>query len=276
MLRLGVLLPLLMALLLGIPPARGETGRPAFAIDGKVALNSLVALSDMHLVKLADALETLAATPEAQSGNWERIKPLLAKAGRENVPALNWYALPDGTYWSIQEGKAAGNLSDRAYFPRTLAGKTVFGELVVSKATGKNVAIVAVPVVRPDKTVVGVLGSSVYLDQLSARLEKEMGLDKTMIFYSFNAAPLIGLDWDSHLIFSDPTKLSPDLGRAIDRMLAQEEGATSYSFRGRKRTVLFRKSALTGWWYVFGIIPEGRETKQAPRQKPGERQNRTR
>lgn len=42
---------------------------------------------------------------------------------------------------------------------------------------------------RPDKTVVGVLGSSVYLDQLSTRLEREMDLDNLMIFYSFDAQP---------------------------------------------------------------------------------------
>lgn len=253
------LIPILLALFLGIGLARGE---PAFTVDGKVALASLIALSDGHLRKMADDLEELAATPEARSGDWERIKPGLARVAQENVPALNWFALPDGSYWSVQEGRAAGNLSGRAYFPRVLTGRTVLGDLVVSKATGRSVAIVAVPVKRPDGTVAGVLGASVYLDQLSARLEKEMALDHTMIFYSFDATPLIGLDWDPHLIFSDPTKLSPDLARAIDRMLTREEGSTRYPFRGKARTVLFRKSPLTGWWYVFGVIPEGREATQ--------------
>lgn len=255
---------IVLTLFLGAGLARGE---PAFTVDGKVALASLVSLSDGHLQKMADDLGELAATPEAQSGNWERIKSGLAQVGRRNVPALNWFALPDGSYWSVQEGRAAGNLSGRAYFPRLLAGKTVIGDLVVSKATGRSVAIVAVPVMRPDKSVAGMLGASVYLDQLSARLEKDMDLDQTMIFYSFDAAPLIGLDWDPHLIFTDPTKLSPDLSRAIGRMQAQEEGSTRYLFRGKQRTVLFRKSPLTGWWYVFGIIPEGRETPRAMEQR---------
>jgi len=252
---------LLIALTIFLVAAQAH-GEPAFTVDGKVALASLVSLSDGHLGKLADDLEELAATPEAQSGDWERIKAPLARVGRRNVAALNWFALPDGAYWSVQEGRAASNLLGRAYFPKVLSGKTVIGDLVVSKATGRSVAIVAVPVKRPDKTVAGVLGASVYLDQLSARLEREMALDRTMIFYSFDAAPLIGLDWDPHLIFTDPTRLSPDLSRAIDRMLAQEEGSTHYLFRGRQRTVLFRKSPVTGWWYVFGVIPEGREARQ--------------
>lgn len=240
---------------------------PTFTVDGKVALASLMALSDGHLLKLADSLQSVAATAEAQSGDWEKIKEPLARAGQLNVPALNWFALPDGSYWSVQEGKAAGNLSTRAYFPTVLAGKTVIGDLVVSRATGRSVAIVAVPVVRPDNTVAGVLGSSVYLDQLGARLEREMDLDNTMIFYSIDAQPLVGLDWDPGLIFVDPTKLGEDLRRAISEMLARKEGVVSYFFRGKRRTVLFRRSPVTGWWYAFGIIPEGREAKRPAKQE---------
>lgn len=259
-------LAFLSAFLLAVPGAGNlhaqEPSRtaPAFTVDGKVALASLIALSDGYLIKLADSLQILAAMPEAQSGDWQKIKEPLALAGKMNVPALNWFALPDGAYWSVQEGKAAGNLSTRAYFPKVLAGKTVIGDLVVSKATGKSIAIVAVPVVRPDKTVVGVLGSSVYLDQLSTRLEREMDLDNLMIFYSFDAQPLKGLVWDRDLIFVDPTKLpgEEDFSRAIKEMMSKAQGINSYIFRGRQRTVLFRRSAVTGWWYVFGIAPEGR------------------
>ncbi|MDA8127695.1 MAG: hypothetical protein M0Z73_03205 [Betaproteobacteria bacterium] len=249
-------------------PAKSHAGAteqpaPAFTVDGKVALASLVALGDGHLLKLADSLRTLAATPEAQSADWPKIRQALAQVGEQNVAALNWFALPDGTYWSVQEGRAAGNLSTRAYFPKVLAGQAVIGDLVVSKATGKSVAIVAVPVTRPDKAVVGVLGASVYLDQLGARLEREMELDDTMIFFSFDARPLVGLDWDPSLIFVDPTKLGQqDLSRAFRDMLAREEGVARYVFRGKLRTVLFRRSPVTGWWYAFGLVPEGRGTRQ--------------
>jgi hypothetical protein len=239
---------------------------PAFTVDGKVALASLMALGDGHLLKLADSLRILAATAEAQSADWRKIRTPLEQVGQLNVPALNWFALPDGVYWSVQEGKAVGNLATRAYFPKLLDGRTVIGDLVVSKATGKSVAIVAVPVMRPDKRVVGVLGASVYLDQLSARVEREMELNDTLIFYSFDAQPLVGLDWDPSLIFIDPTQLGrQDLDQAFRAMLAQKEGVSSYVFRGKPRTVLFRQSPVTGWWYALGLIPEGRGEKQPAR-----------
>jgi hypothetical protein len=263
-------LPWLLAFLLllsGIGDSRGQDtspGVPDVTVDGKVALAALIALSDGYLVKLADSMKMLAATPEAQSADWQRIKGPLAQAAQLNITALDWFALPDGSYWSVQEGKAAGNLSTRAYFPRLLAGKKVIGDLVVSRATGRSVAIVAVPVVRPDGSVAAVLGASVYLDQLGARLEREMDLDGTMIFYSFDAQPLVGLDWDPGLIFVDPTRLlgQEDLARAIREMMTKSEGEASYLFRGKRRTVLFRKSPVTGWWYAFGLIPEGREARR--------------
>lgn len=241
-------------------PSRADL---VFMVDGKVALASLMALSDGYLTKLADSLQLVAASPEAQSGEWQRIKEPLTRAAQVNVAALNWYALPDGSYWSVQEGKAAGNLATRAYFPKALAGHTVLGALVVSKATGKSTAIVAVPIVRPDNSVVGILGSSVYLDQLSKRLEQEMGLDDNMIFYSFDAQPLKGLVWEPDLIFADPTQIPGEeqFARAVREMMTSAEGVKHYTFRNKPRTVLFRRSTVTGWWYAFGSAPQGREGK---------------
>ncbi len=227
-------------------------------IDSKVALASVMALSDQHIESVEVSLRLLAQTGDAQSGEWEKIRGTLATAASANVEALYWFALPDGTYWSVQKGKEPGNLKDRAYFPKLLQGKTVRGDLVVSKSTGKSVAIVAVPVLQKEK-VIGVLGASIYLDKLSALIEKQMALESTMIFYSFDSQPLVGLNWDPAVIFADPMKLGSEVSTAFKEMLTKDEGSVEYTFRGKKRTVLFKKSARMGWWYAFGLIPEGRE-----------------
>lgn len=155
---------------------------PAFTVDGQVALHSLMTLSDAHLQKLADTMHILATTDAAHSAEWARIHAPLTEAARKNVSALNWFALPDGSYWSVQEGQATGNLSDRPYWPRLLAGQVVIGDLVVSRATGRKVAIVAVPVRGSDNAIVGVLGASVHLDSLSARIKSEMQLAPDHLF----------------------------------------------------------------------------------------------
>jgi hypothetical protein len=236
-------------------PAAIPGPAPAFTVDGHVALHSLMALSDAHLQKLADAMHMLASTDAARSADWARIRAPLAEAARMNVPAVNWFALPDGSYWSVQEDRAAGNLSDRPYWPRLLAGQAVIGDLVVSRATGRNTAIVAVPVRGRDHVVVGVLGGSVHLDSLSALIRRDMQLQSNHLFYSLDAEPLVGLHVDPETIFLHPLQEGdPDVERAIREMLSNEEGMVSYSFGGNRRDVLYCRSPVTGWWYAFGVL----------------------
>lgn len=228
---------------------------PAVTVDGHVALHSLVALSDAHLLKLADALRMLATTDAARSAEWQQISTPLTEAGRMNVSAVNWFALPDGSYWSVQEGPAAGNLADRPYWPRLMAGQAVIGDLVVSRSTGKSSAIVAVPVRGAEGSIVGVLGSSVYLDSLSLRIAREMQLEPDHIFFSLDAEPLVGLNSNPQIIFLRPLEEGdPELATAMREILSREEGVVSYRFRGTPRTVLYSKSAVTGWWYGFGLV----------------------
>lgn len=261
----------LLLLALGTAPAvalpqagqQSTPVKPVFNIDGKVALASFVSLTDGHLRKLADSLEMVAASAAARSGKWEQIQAPLQEVEKTNVPAVLWFALPDGFYWTLEQGKVAENLASRPYFPRVLAGHRVSGDLVVSKSTGKSVAIIATPILRRDNTVAGVLGASVRLDRLSALIREEMGLDDSVIFFTFDASPLLGLVWDPGLILVDPTKLGESVGHAFREMLSRERGSVTYTFRNIRRTVLYRKSPLTGWWYAFGVLHRNQTSSRA-------------
>lgn len=226
-----------------------------FVVDGQLALASLMALSDGHLQQIEDHFGMLASTDEARSGDWERVREPLGAVERLNVRALLWFALPDGSYWTVPGGIADGNLADRPYWPHLMAGQTVLGDLVASRATGRSSAIVAVPVRGTDGEIVGVLGSSVYLDSLSARIREEIDLQPDQIFFSIDATPIGALQDDPEQIFLHPYELDePELEDAIHEMLARDEGVVNYRFRGRRRTVLYRRSDVSGWWYAFGRV----------------------
>lgn len=231
-----------------------RAGAPKVTVPGEVALAALMTVGDAHLRKLADTLGLFAATDEARSADWEVIRGPLGAIAEANVPALVWFALPDGSYWSVQQGRSDANLASRDYFPRVLAGETVLGPLVVSRSTRKSSAIVAVPVRSEAGAVVGVLGASVYLEELSRRLAQELSLGNGMIFFSFDATPLLGLVWDPQLILFDPLELGPEVRAAFEEMLAREQGVVRYRFRDQWRTVLYRRSPVTGWWYAFGLV----------------------
>lgn len=229
---------------------------PSFTVDGQVALHSFMSLSDAHLKQLADLLHLVAATDAARSGDWQRIRGPLGEVATMSVPAVFWYARTNGTYWTVQQGRAAGTLTDRAYFPKVLRGQTILGDLVVSHSTSRNTAIVAVPVRGRGNAVTGVLGASVHLDSLGGLLRRELGgLEERLVFFAIDSTPIGALNSDPNLIFTEPMKLGDeDMQAAFAEILTRNEGTVTYSFRGHRRTVLYRRSTVTGWWYAFGAL----------------------
>ncbi|MGZ3689699.1 MAG: PDC sensor domain-containing protein, partial [Bdellovibrionota bacterium] len=221
---LGIMMSILAG---GAWPALGAAVGPE--ISATVGLSSFMALSDGHLQKMADSLKILAQQDVVRTGDWEKIRGPLQQVASLNVEAVNWFALPNGNYWTLQQGPA-GNLSDRPYWPQLLKGQTVMGALVVSRSTGEDTTIVAVPVYGADGKLVGALGASVYLDKLSDRLRDELGVTNE-IFYSFDSSPLIAVNWDPALIFADPTQLGPELSQVVNDMLTKSEGTESNTFR---------------------------------------------
>lgn len=246
---------LVLAASVGHAQERQAVTPTAVGVDGRIALHALMSLGDTHLRNVANTLAMVAATDVARSADWDRIRQPLTEAARLNVQAVHWFALPDGSYWTLQEGRASATLADRPYFPRLLAGQTVIGDLVVSRATGTSAAIVAVPVRGQDGAVVGALGASVQLDSLSRQIRREMHLQPDQIFYTLDATPIVGLHSDPGIIFLHPLEEGdPALERAIREMLSRGEGVADYSFRGTRRTVHYCKSPVTGWLYVFGAL----------------------
>jgi hypothetical protein len=231
----------------------GSAAEPAFSVDANVALASLMSLSDNHIETMAATLDTVAVTPAAASGDWAQIEPELRKAASLNVAAVVFYANAGGAYWTITSGKQPSTLSDRPYFIRAMRGERPIGDLVASRSTGKPVAVVAVPVVGKGGKIDGVLGASIYLDQLSQQLVAEMHLSPGLLFWALDPNGTIALHSDASNVFVQPAKLSPELARVTARMLAQHSGTETYSYKGQTRTVVFRKSPLTGWTYGFGI-----------------------
>jgi hypothetical protein len=231
---------------------------PTFTVDGKIALYSLMAISDAHMQKLADVLKILATTDAVRTGEWKSMHDPFAELARMNVPAVYWFARPDGTYWTLDQGRASAKLSDREYFPRLLAGQAVIGQLVVSRSTKRNTAIVAVPVHGKNNSIVGALGCSVHLDSLSALIRNEMGgLDDGLFFFSFDAKPLVALHADPTIIFIEPMKQEDEgLQAAFREMMSGSEGEVKYIFRGVRRTVLYCKSPVTRWWYTLGRMEQ--------------------
>ncbi|HEY8240690.1 MAG TPA: cache domain-containing protein [Kiritimatiellia bacterium] len=187
----------------------------------KVVVNAAASLVDERLESVLTTLEALAVTREIQSVDWDTIQPILAKY-QADVKGAVWYAQTDGTYFTAQKGRQAQSLADRRYFPRVLDGERAVGELVTSRSTGRHVVVAAVPILKGGR-VIGILGASLYLDELSKAIETYLGLPEDVSFMAVSPEGKVALH-------SDPDRLLTDFPLAEDAPAAT--------------------SALTGWRFV--------------------------
>ena len=184
----------------------GGCDESAVQIDGKVGVSAAVALTEARVEGLVGTMEVMALTDEVKSAEWDNMVDMLTKFELSNIPLLAWFVLPDGSYYTVDAGLASGNLSDRPYFPRVMAGEVVVGDLLVSKATGVKSMMATVPV-KDNGEVVGALGVSVFLEQLSQLTAADLELSDDMVLYAVNEDGVIALHTDTALIMGNSSAL---------------------------------------------------------------------
>lgn len=219
--------------------------------DARVTLKAYQGLVEEHLVGILRAEKALAATSDAQSAQWENIRPALERLSVGlGTGAAIWFALPDGSYYTAERGRAEQRLMDRDYFPSLLAGQDVLGSLVVSKSTGHRSIIVATPILDQRK-VVGVIGVSVSARLLSQLVEQNTGLPESIYFYALDANEQLAIHRSPDRIFKHPADIDPKLEPVFADILNKDEGTFQYVLDGKPMTAIFGKSALTGWRFVL-------------------------
>lgn len=264
--RIFLLIGLVVVTLSFVPSAGAQKTAEPEAVDRITAaydqalLSAVGSLADAHLLQTRHALEILALTAEVRSGQWENMERLVGASVPSMLPQLLWFARPDGTYFAAAGGLADQKLSDRDYFPKLMAGEVVCGDLVVSKATGKKAVIIAVPV-KEGERVVGGIGASIFVDDLSQLLNERLKLPPGSLFYALTPNGVTAFHIDPKLDFVDPRQLqNPNLSDAVETILSRAAGEVSYEFNGSPRRVYFNTSALTGWRVAFGrVLPKGRD-----------------
>ena len=253
--RLVLALVMCLALLtacLGCAQETPAPGAAALEIDGQVGLAAAVALTDNHIQSMVSSMQVLAMTDEVKTGNWDTMSGLLTKFKETQIPAVVWFALPNGSYYSAGTGLASGNLSDRSYLPKVMSGSMVVGDLVVSKSTGRKLVIATVPVEK-DGNVIGALGVSVYLDDLSNVVAGELQLADNMVFYAVNQDGYIALHTDPQWLMQKAADVgSKTFSDAVAQMLLKNEGSATYEFAGKSEAVIFDTMPLTGWRIALG------------------------
>lgn len=221
-----VIVILCLCLALVMPGLSCGSGAGEVKIDAEVGASAIAALADSHIKGYVDSMEALAMTQEVQSAHWQSMEGLLQRVDEAGTGGTLWFVLPDGSYYTVEQGLTDQNLSDRDYFDGLMDGNKVLGSLVESKSTGKKSLIAAVPVKRGGQ-VVGAVGSSIFLDELSITLASEIDLPNDMVFWAVNQDGDIALHSDT------------------DMILEQADGLPE--------GVAYETSPLTGWEFALAF-----------------------
>jgi hypothetical protein len=249
----GIAVAVLVTVFGSVNETKAQAGSAGLTIDGRVGASVAIVLAEGHIRGMVRSLELLAMTEEVRSGKWERMVSLLAKFKEGQIPAVVFYALPDGSYYTVEKGKTDQNIKDRAYFAKVMAGEPTLGDLVVSRSTGKKVMVATVPV-KQAGNVIGALGASIHLDKLSELLARELQLPPNMVLYAIDKRGVTALHSVTRLIFEEPAKQkSETLRRAVQEVLSKEEGIVTYEFEGARKTAYFGTSPFTGWRFALAV-----------------------
>ena len=185
----------------------GDSGsKQEIVIDPTMSVPAARALTEAHVEGIVTSMQVIALTDEVKSTDWDTMNPLLAEFEDGSIPLVAWFALPDGSYYTVDTGLAAGNLNDRDYFPVVMGGEVVIGDLIVSKSTGRESAVVAIPV-KDGEDVIGALGASIYLDDLSQLIVDDLQLSSDMVFYAINEDDVIALHSDAEMIMQNASEI---------------------------------------------------------------------
>jgi len=206
-------------------------GQPEPTMDdwAVATVSAAVGLTETYVEGLIRTMVVLAATAPVKGGYWDGMFSLLETFQEASLPMATWFALPDGSYHTVDVGPASANLSDRDYFPVVMSGRIATGYFVISRSTGRVSMVTAVPVTS-DGEIVGTLGVSLFLDSFGRAIAEDLALPNGVLFYAATPDGQIALH-------SDPDLLQADVSEAG---VVAEDTATLVS-------------PLLGW--TFGVGP---------------------
>ncbi|MCF8028983.1 MAG: methyl-accepting chemotaxis protein [Desulfobacteraceae bacterium] len=139
------------------------------------------------------------------------------------------------------------NISDRAYFRKSISGNAAVSKVIQSRATGDPVFVVSAPVNRNGK-VQGVLLATVRLVAFSDRFIDPIEIGEEGYVYAYNPEGTVLAHPDKDNILELKITDFPFGKQMMDR----GEGLLTYTFDGLKKVVSFRKEPATGWGIAAG------------------------
>lgn len=204
-------------------------------------------------------MRTHADVPVVVSMNWEESEFYLRQEidKRESYYLIFFVADRDGNY-NTTIFRNAGNLIDRDYFPKVMAGETIISKPVISRSTGKQIVVIAAPIRNRQNQVVGLMGVSLDLIMLYDWIKAFKVSHPNSYSYIIDRDGLILTHPDRNMIMKSnvQSKEYSLTSETVERLLRDGHGSVKYSFRNVLSRAYFQEIPGTGGWKIITKIPE--------------------
>lgn len=196
----------------------------------------------------------IAMAPVIRSGKLEEITSFLNYVYRENGRYESLaYVLPTGAAYNNLG--IVTDISQREYFKQAISGQAAVSDPVVSKASGKMVTIVAVPV-RSEGKVSGVLFGAISMDDVA---NKVFAIKAGQTGYAYvlqqDGTAMIHPDKEIAMKVNALTdsKLPQALRTVNEHIVSGEPGVASYEYAGAEKLVAYAPIAGVKWYLALNV-----------------------
>lgn len=214
-----------------------------------LALNKAQAMDEWFQAQMGE-LQLVAETETVKSMDNERIFPFISIVNeRSEVFETNFVINTEGTVISHTSPKSVGSdYSDRSYVQAALTkGESSYSEVLISKATGNRIVVVATPIKDTDGKVIGVLAGSANFEVLVNTFLKD-GINKSSEITLVDAEKRLQVTSkeDEVGLLLDEVSLSSTLKAALEKSVS-ESGISSFDSSNENFLIAYAPIQTVGY-----------------------------
>lgn len=202
-----------------------------------------------------------ADTPIVKTMDWAKIQPYLKKEISTKFDIYDHLFVADinGNY-STTLVTNAGNIADRAYFKLAMSGHAVLSDPIISKTTGNQISVIAVPIKNESGEIIGLMCGALNLVKLYNIIEGTGVNDNDSYSYIIDKNGVIIAYPDKEYILKENISVlyssdDKSLLNASEEILNNDYGYVEYDHNNSKSLSYFSIIPNTDGWRLVTKVP---------------------
>ncbi len=220
--------------------------------------------NELQLAKSVSVMDGVIALTEKQAAGVPLTKddlnlaqPDLSKIkdiGGEHYSSILLVGTDELVFASSGNGRLVGlNLKGRKYLSKALQGTPNIGAVIFSRATGKPLTTVAVPIYSSkDKSIIGAVVIAIYIDRIS-EITSSVKVGNGGFSYVIDHRGLYITHPDKEKILKTDVKSVPGMETVVAYLQDSNEGIIEYSLDGVVKVAAITQARGVGWQIITSV-----------------------